>query len=128
MPLFVTNRVTDFETMHNPAAVFVYFDTVKGDCFGADNTVIKSLSDNNKQQIIYRKNMSFEGAFSKEEFNTIGRNSISSNFDSLRSHIKKGRLVVFPVVPFSLAKSLSSKLASEYMDKRFMELVNTTVA
>jgi len=35
---------------------------------------------------------------------------------------------VFPVVPFSLAKSLSSKLASEYMDKRFMELVNTTVA
>ena len=31
MPLYVTDTITDFETMYNPKAAFVYFDTQKED-------------------------------------------------------------------------------------------------
>tara|TARA_R110000796_G_scaffold104931_3_gene214914 strand:+ start:1184 stop:1567 length:384 start_codon:yes stop_codon:yes gene_type:complete len=123
--LFITNRITDFETSHNPDAIFVHFDTSKGDSFGEDTSIIKSLSEDKRQAIIYRKNMSSEGAWSAEEFNKEGKATISSSFDLIRSLIINGRLVVFPIIPFSLAKSVSIDLVSDYMDKQYIQMVNT---
>lgn len=125
MALFITNRITDFETSHNPDAIFVHFDTSKGDSFGEDTSIIKSLSEDKRQAIIYRKNMSSEGAWSAEEFNKEGKATISSSFDLIRSLIINGRLVVFPIIPFSLAKSVSIDLVSDYMDKQYIQMVNT---
>jgi hypothetical protein len=123
--LFITNRITDFETSHNPDAIFVHFDTSKGDSFGEDTSIIKSLSEDKRQAVIYRKNMSSEGAWSAEEFNKEGKATISSSFDLIRSLIINGRLVVFPIIPFSLAKSVSIDLVSDYMDKQYIQMVNT---
>ena len=125
MALFITNRITDFETSHNPDAIFVHFDTSKGDSFGEDTSIIKSLSEDKRQAIIYRKNMSSEGAWSAEEFNKEGKATISSSFDLIHSLIVNGRLVVFPIIPFSLAKSVSIDLVSDYMDKQYIQMVNT---
>ena len=125
MALFITNRITDFETIHNPDALFVYFDTVKGDTFGEDSTIVKSLSEDKRHAITYRKSMSSEGAWSAEEFNSEGKAAISNSFAFIRSFIKNGRLVVFPIIPFSLAKSVSIDLVSDYMDLQYVQMVNT---
>tara|TARA_R100001377_G_scaffold37793_1_gene21045 strand:- start:60 stop:443 length:384 start_codon:yes stop_codon:yes gene_type:complete len=124
--LFITNRITDFETSHNPDAIFVHFDTYKGDSFGEDNAIIKSLNEDKRQAVIYRKNMSSEGAWSADDFNIEGKATIARNFDLIRYLIKNRSLVVFPIIPFSLAKSVSIDLVSDYLDKQYIQMVNTT--
>jgi len=46
MPLYMPERISDLEIQQNPYATFVYFDTVKGDCFVQDNLHVKSAATN----------------------------------------------------------------------------------
>ena len=55
MPLYITETVTDFETMYNPKASFVYFDTQKGDSTHTEALRIKALPDDVQFPIIYKK-------------------------------------------------------------------------
>ena len=57
MPLYITETITDFETMYNPKASFVYFDTQKGDSAHIESLRIKALPDDLQFPIIYKKNM-----------------------------------------------------------------------
>ncbi len=126
MPLYMPERISDLEIQQNPYATFVYFDTVKGDCFVQDNLHVKSAATNaNLICIVFAKDMSPDGFWSKEEFNSTGKTTISESFVKIRRQRQVNKLVVFPMVPFSLAKSTAPEWVQDYMDKCYIEMVNS---
>lgn len=125
MPLYLTERIHDFETMYNPAAVFVYFDSVKEDSTSAEALRIKRLNKDNKIAIMYRKNMSSGGAWTEEEFKDEGVAFINKGFDVIRADLIKNRLVIFPIRSFAIIKESSEEWVMDAFNKRYIEIINT---
>ena len=128
MALFLTERVTDFEVMYNPNAIFAYFDSVKGDSISSDTLRVKSIQDPTKSvSIIYTKNMSSSGAWSKEEFRLIGKQILYEGFDEIRSYLRHNLLVVFPARVFTIIRDSSEQWVVAALNKKFIEIANTNV-
>ena len=125
MPLYITERVHDYETMYNPAAVFVYFDSVKGDSTSAEALKIKRLDKDSRIAILYRKNMSSHGAWTEEEFKDEGAAYMNKGFDAIREYLIKNRLVIFPIRSFSVIKASTEEWVIDTFNKRYIEIVNT---
>ena len=128
MPLYLTSNISDFEIAHNSSAVFTYFDTVKEDSTHPESLAVKSLDLSKRIPIFYRKNMSSDGSWSKEEFSSEGLRLLSLGFDSVRSCLKNNLLVILPMRSFSLAKSSSDSWVADSMDKKYIEVVNTNTS
>ena len=125
MPLYLTDTITDFETMYNPKAAFVYFDTQKEDSTHREALTIKSLPDDMQLPIIYRKNMSADGLWTAEEFNYKGSMTMARCFDDTRSFLRQGRLVVFPSRSFSIVRDTSPEYVQKDLADGYIQIMNT---
>lgn len=125
MPLYLTERVHEFDTQCNDMALFVYFDTVKNDNVSLETLLIKSLDASRVIPIHYRKNMSANGEWTEQEFSTVGQPILSSGFDAIRNRLRNNELVIFPVRSFSIVKASSSEYVSLFMDKKLKEITAT---
>ena len=125
MPFYLTERIHDFETMYNPAAVFVYFDSVKGDSTSTEALKIKRLDKDNRVAIIYKKNMSSSGAWTEEEFKDRGVSFMNKGFDVIRADLIKSKLVIFPIRSFAIIRASSEEWVAEAFNKRYVEILNT---
>jgi hypothetical protein len=128
MALFLTERVTDFEVMYNPDAVFIYFDSVKGDTTSPDTLRVKNIQDTTKSiGVVYTKNMSSLGAWSEEEFNQGGKQTLYRGFDMIRTSLSQNHLVIFPVRVFTIIRDSSEQWVADALNKKFIEIVNTNI-
>ena len=125
MPLYITETISEFETMFNPKAAFVYFDTDKGDSTHVDALLVKSLHEDMQLPIIYRKNMSSEGMWTAEEFNYEGSKKMSRCFDDIRSYLRLNRLVVLPSRSFSIVRDISPEYVQKDLSEGYIQIVNT---
>ena len=125
MPLYLTEKITEFETMYNDRAAFVYFDTQKEDSTHTEALLVKSLPEGSKLKVIYRKSMSSDGAWSAEDFNYKGSMVMARCFHEIRSFLRAGRLVVFPSKTFSIVKETSPEYVQKDIDRGYIEVVNT---
>ena len=125
MPLYITETITDFETMYNPKASFVYFDTQKGDSTHTEALRIKALHDDVQFPIIYKKNMSAAGDWTAEEFNYKGSMIMARCFDAIRSMLRQSRLVVFPSRSFSIVRDTSPEYVQKDLAEGYIQIMNT---
>tara|TARA_R100000963_G_C4589259_1_gene67086 strand:+ start:129 stop:545 length:417 start_codon:yes stop_codon:yes gene_type:complete len=125
MTLYVTDKMTEFQIMHNPSATFVYFDTEKKDSTARDTLTIKSLPPDRAIMIPYRKNMSSSGAWDKDYFMTKGSLLMSEAFYEIRRKLVENNLVIFPIRLFSFARDTSEQWVSDAMNRGYIEVVNT---
>jgi len=125
MALYLTEKISEFETMYNSKAAFVYFDTQKADSTHTEALLVKSLPEDSKLEIIYRKNMSDSGMWTADEFNYEGSMFVSKCFNNIRSFLREGRLVVFPSRSFSIVKGTSPEYVQKDLDRGYIEMVNT---
>jgi len=125
MALYLTEKISEFETMYNSKAAFVYFDTQKADSTHTEALLVKSLPEDSKLEIIYRKNMSDSGVWTADEFNYEGSMFVSKCFNNIRSFLREGRLVVFPSRSFSIVKGTSPEYVQKDLDRGYIEMVNT---
>jgi len=125
MALYLTEKISEFETMYNPKAAFIYFDTQKADSTHTEALLVKSLPEDSKLEIIYRKNMSDKGMWTADEFNYEGSMFIAKCFHNIRSFLREGRLVVFPSRSFSIVKGTSPEYVQKDLDRGYIEMVNT---
>ena len=110
MPLYVTETISEFETMYNSRAMFVYFDTLKEDSTHIEALRVKSLQEDSKAKIIY---------------NYKGSPILLKGFDNVRNALRMGRLVVFPSRSFGLVKDTSPVYVQKELDRGYIEMVNT---
>tara|TARA_R100000995_G_scaffold84607_1_gene63886 strand:- start:325 stop:741 length:417 start_codon:yes stop_codon:yes gene_type:complete len=125
MALFLTERISEFETMYNDKAAFVYFDTQKLDSTHTEALLVKSLREDSKLEIIYRKNMSDNGVWTPDEFNYEGSMVVAKCFHNIRSFLREGRLVIFPSISFSIVKETSPAYVQKDLEKGYIEMLNT---
>ena len=125
MPLYITETVTDFETMYNPKASFVYFDTQKGDSTHTEALRIKALPDDVQFPIIYKKDMSAEGDWAAEEFNYKGSMIMARCFDAIRSMLRQSWLVVFPSRSFCIVRDTSPEYVQKDLAEGYIQIMNT---
>ena len=125
MALYITERISEFEVMYNDKAAFVYFDTQKEDSTIRETMLIKSLPEDRKLRVLYKKNMSDDGDWTAEEFNYSGSRLLAKCFHGIRSFLRDGRLVVFPSRTFSIIKETSPKFVQKDLDRGYIEIINT---
>tara|TARA_R110002074_G_scaffold26677_1_gene78191 strand:+ start:1758 stop:2174 length:417 start_codon:yes stop_codon:yes gene_type:complete len=125
MPLYLTERISDFETIYNPDAVFVYFDSIKGDSTSLEALKIRELNRNRSIGIIHRKSMSAKGAWTEEEFKDKGVIFLNKGFDVIRADLIKNRLIIFPVRAFAIVRDSAEKWVTDAFNKKYKEIVNT---
>lgn len=125
MPLYLTERISEFDVIQNPEATFVYFDSVKGDNVSNHSLQIKNSENIKGIAIIYTKNMSSTGGWTEDEFYMGGKKDLSRGFDTIKTSLIKNELVVFPIRAYSVIRSTLEDWVEEEMDKRFFEISNT---
>tara|TARA_R100000664_G_C2760144_1_gene150911 strand:- start:14501 stop:14935 length:435 start_codon:yes stop_codon:yes gene_type:complete len=105
MPLYLTDRISEFDIEQNDSAYFVYFDSIRRD---NNNVATLRLRDkHNGVPIVYRHNMSENGNWSLDKFKlgqgdvepSIEFNNCLAKFSSL---ILENKLVVFPMHSFNV--------------------------
>ena len=125
MPLYLTETISEFEVLYNDRAAFVYFDTQKEDSTHREALLIKSIPEDRKLKVIYRKNMSSSGGWTAEEFNYTGSPILAECFHKIRNFLRDGRLVIFPSRTFSIVKETSPAFVQKDLDRGYNEVVNT---
>ena len=121
MPLYLPEKITDFDIETNEHAVFVYFDTIKQDSVDKLTRTLREMT--NSVVITHRLNMSDNGVFKFNKFLEDYGGDISAQFKVLHTHLNNAHLVVFPVRYFYLVVDGMQKEVGEFYMKKFKELV-----
>ena len=121
MPLYLPEKITDFDIETNEHAVFVYFDTIKQDSVDKLTRTLREMT--NSVVITHRLNMSDNGVFKSNKFLEDYSGDISAQFKVLHTHLNNAHLVVFPIRYFYLVIDGMQKEVGEFYMKKFKELV-----
>ncbi len=100
MPLYLPEKITDFDIETNEHAIFVYFDTIKQDSVDKLTRTLREMT--NSVVVTHRLNMSDNGVFKSNKFLDDYGGDISAQFKVLHTHLNNAHLVVFPVRYFYL--------------------------
>lgn len=130
MPIYLTDRVTEFDIEHNDNAYFVYFDSLK-----KDNNVITTLMLRDKDNgipIIYRTNMSDSGNWLKDYNNNIHAidyiKEINKCTSSINKIIAENKLLVFPMHSFNVVlHSMDKEIADIYINRLEQVIKNSSL-
>ena len=121
MPLYLPEKITDFDIETNEKAVFVYFDTIKQDSVDKITRTLRERE--NSVGITYRTNMSDNGVFKSSRFLEDHSGQVSTQFKVIHTHLNNAHLVVFPVRYFYLVVDSMQKEVGKFYTKKFKELV-----
>jgi len=117
MPIYLTDRVTEFDIEHNDNAYFVYFDSLK-----KDNNMLTTLMLRDKDNgipVIYRTNMSDSGNWLQDYNNNIDYlKEINKCVSAINKTISENKLLVFPMHSFNvILHSMDEKIADIYKNR-----------
>ena len=117
MPIYLTDRVTEFDIEHNDNAYFVYFDSLK-----KDNNMITTLMLRDKDNgipVIYRTNMSDSGNWLQDYNNNIDYlKEINKCVSLINKTIAENKLLVFPMHSFNvILHSMDGDIANLYKNR-----------
>ena len=117
MPIYLTDRVTEFDIEHNDNAYFVYFDSLK-----KDNNMLTTLMLRDKDNgvpVIYRTNMSDSGNWLQDYNNNIDYvKEIDKCISLINKVIAENKLLVFPMHSFNVVlHSMDEKIADIYKNR-----------
>jgi len=117
MPIYLTDRVTEFDIEHNDNAYFVYFDSLK-----KDNNMITTLMLRDKDNgipVIYRTNMSDSGNWLQDYNNNIDYlKEINKCVSLINKTIAENKLLVFPMHSFNvILHSMNEDIANLYKNR-----------
>jgi hypothetical protein len=121
MPLYLPEKITDFDIETNEHAIFVYFDTIKQDSVDKLTRTLRGMT--NSVAITHRINMSDNGVFKSNKFLEDHSGQVSIQFKVIHTHLNNAHLVVFPVRYFYLVIDGMQKEVGEFYMKKFKELV-----
>ena len=121
MPLYLPEKITDFDIETNEHAIFVYFDTIKQDSVDKLTRTLREIT--NSVVITHRLNMSDNGVFKSSRFLENHSGEISTQFKVIHTHLNNAHLVVFPVRYFYIVIDGMQKEVGEFYMKKFKELV-----
>jgi len=121
MPLYLPEKITDFDIETNEHAIFVYFDTIKQDSVDKLTRTLREIT--NSVAITHRINMSDNGVFKSNKFLEDHSGQVSIQFKVIHTHLNNAHLVVFPVRYFYLVIDGMQKEVGEFYMKKFKELV-----
>jgi hypothetical protein len=121
MPLYLTDRLSEFDIEHNDNANFVYFDSIRKD---NNNIATLMLRDkDNGVPIIYRSNMSDLGRWTIDEFKSRnGKVNCNQEFNDCMHKLNllliENKLVVFPMQSFNVVlHSMDDGIANIYRSR-----------
>ena len=116
MPIYLTDRVTEFDIEHNDNAYFVYFDSLK-----KDNNMLTTLMLRDKDNgvpVIYRTNMSDSGNWLHNYNNINYVKEINNCISLINKVIAENKLLVFPMHSFNVVlHSMDEKIADIYKNR-----------
>ena len=116
MPIYLTDRVSEFDIEHNDNAYFVYFDSLK-----KDNNMLTTLMLRDKDNgipVIYRTNMSDSGNWLQNYNNIDYVKEINKCITLINKVIAENKLLVFPMQSFNvILHSMDEEIANIYRNR-----------